>query len=40
MDNAEIKRTNRKALPRFILLLGVTVIAGGAGDLLEAEENG
>ena len=40
MDNAEIRQTNRRALPRFILLLGVAMIAGGAGDLLEAEENG
>ena len=30
MDNAEIRRTNRRALPKFILLLGVAMIVGGA----------
>ena len=30
MDNNEIKRTNRKALPKFILLFVVCALIGGA----------
>ena len=29
MDNNEIKRTNRKALPKFILLFAVCALIGG-----------
>lgn len=34
MDNKEIKRANRKALPKFILVLGIAMVIGGTGGYL------
>ena len=34
MDNSEIKKANRKALPKFLLVLVIGAIAGGAVGLL------
>lgn len=30
MDNSEIRRANRKALPKFLLVMGICLVAGGA----------
>ena len=37
MDNAEIKKANRKAMPRFILVVVVSLIAGGGVGYFSAE---
>lgn len=37
MDNTEIKKANRKAMPKFIFVLGVSLIVGGGVGYLSAK---